>query len=71
MALVDLDLKLKGMEAKVVNTMHGKIIIEAKAEIAEEVALILEKIMEEAERVLLKAVPVEAQVVVVDSWAEK
>ncbi len=71
MALVDLDLKLKGMETKIVNTMHGKIIIEAKAEIAEEVALILKETMEEAEEVLLKTVLIDTEVVVVGSKGEK
>jgi hypothetical protein len=35
------------------------------------VALILKETMEEAGRALLKVVPVEAKVVIVDSWAEK
>jgi hypothetical protein len=35
------------------------------------VALILKEIMEEAGRVLVKAVPVEAEVVIVGSWAKK
>jgi hypothetical protein len=35
------------------------------------VALILKRTMKEAGRSLLKIVPVEAEVVVADSWAEK
>jgi hypothetical protein len=35
------------------------------------VALILKDTMEEAGRALLKIIPVEAEVVIVDSWAEK
>jgi hypothetical protein len=35
------------------------------------VALILKDTMEEAGRVLLKIIPVEAEVVITDSWAEK
>jgi DNA polymerase I-like protein with 3'-5' exonuclease and polymerase domains len=35
------------------------------------VALILKEIMEEAGRSFLKVVPVEAEVVIADSWAEK
>ena len=62
MALVDLDLKLKGMGAKIVNTMQDKTIVEAKAEIAEEVGLILKETMEEAGRSFLKIVPVETEV---------
>jgi hypothetical protein len=35
------------------------------------VALTLKEVMEEAGRALLKIVPVEAEVIAVDSWAEK
>jgi hypothetical protein len=35
------------------------------------VTLILKEIMEEAGGVFLKVVPAEAEVVIVDSWAEK
>jgi len=38
---------------------------------SDEVALILKDTMEEAGRALLKVVPVEAEVVIADSWAEK
>jgi DNA polymerase I-like protein with 3'-5' exonuclease and polymerase domains len=73
--LVDLDLKLKGMDAKIVCTMHmvkiDEIFVEAKSGIAETVALTLKNTMEEAGRALLKIAPVEAEVVVANSWAEK
>jgi len=39
--------------------------------VTNEVGLILKDTMEEAGRVLLKAIPIEADVVVVGSWAEK
>lgn len=51
--------------------MHDEIIVEAKAEIAKPVADILEETMEEAGMALLKITPVEAEVVIADSWAEK
>jgi DNA polymerase I-like protein with 3'-5' exonuclease and polymerase domains len=73
--LVDLDLKLKGMDAKIVCTMRlvkiDEIFVEAKSGIAETVALILKDTMEEAGGALLKIAPVEAEVVLADSWAEK
>ena len=73
--MVDLDLKLKGMDAKIVCTMHmvkiDEIFVEAKTEITETVALILKETMEEAGRALLKIVPVEAEVVIAVSWAER
>jgi DNA polymerase I-like protein with 3'-5' exonuclease and polymerase domains len=51
--------------------VRDEILLEASIEATDEVALILKDIMEEAGRTLLKIVPVEAQVVIVGSWAEK
>ena len=69
--MVDLDLKLKGMDAKIVCTMHmvkiDEIFVEAKSGIAETVALTLKDIMEKAGRTWLKIVPVEAEVVIANS----
>jgi len=45
--------------------------LEAPTEATDEVTFILKETMEEAGRMLLKIVPVEADVVVVGSWAEK
>ena len=50
---------------------HDEILLEAPIEAMDEVALILKDTMEEAGRALLKVVPVKAEVVVADSWAEK
>ena len=51
--------------------VHDEILLEAPVEAMDEVALILKETMEETGRALLEIVPVEADVVVVDSWAEK
>ncbi len=73
--MVDLDLKLKGMDAKIVCTMHmvkiDEIFVEAKSGIAETMALILKETMEEARSVFLKIVPVEAEVAIANSLAGK
>lgn len=50
---------------------HDEILLEAPIEATDEVALILKETMEEAGKALLKIVPVEAEVVVAGSWAEK
>ena len=50
---------------------HDEVLVEAPIEVTDEVALILKETMENAGRALLKSVPVEAEVVIVDSWAEK
>jgi DNA polymerase I-like protein with 3'-5' exonuclease and polymerase domains len=51
--------------------VHDEILLEAPIEAMDEVALILKDTMEVAGRSLLKIVPVEAEVVIVESWAEK
>ncbi len=50
---------------------HDQILVKSPIEGTDEMALILKETMEEAGRALLKIVPVEAKVVIVDSWAEK
>jgi DNA polymerase I-like protein with 3'-5' exonuclease and polymerase domains len=50
---------------------HDEILLEAPIPVANEVALILKERMEEAGRSFLKVVPVEAEVAIADSWAEK
>ncbi|HYA90162.1 MAG TPA: hypothetical protein VEK32_01550 [Thermodesulfobacteriota bacterium] len=45
--------------------------LEAPIESIDEVGLILQETMEEAGNAMLKIVPVEAEVVVAGSWAEK
>ena len=50
---------------------RGEILPEAPIEATDEVALTLNRKMEEAGGALLNIVPVEAEVVVVGRWAEK
>lgn len=51
--------------------LHDEIPLEVPIEVTDEAAHILKETMEEAGRVLLKVAPVEAEVVIADSWAEK
>jgi len=51
--------------------IHDEIVLEAPIESIDEVGLILQETMEEAGNAMLKIVPVEAEVVVAGSWAEK
>jgi len=51
--------------------IHNEILLEAPIKATDEVALVLNDTMEQAGRALLKTVPVEAQVVVTRSRAEK
>ena len=70
-ALSMLPSSLEGTRAMIVGCIHDEILLEAPIEAADEVALILKETMEEAGRSFLKVIPVEAEVVVADSWAEK
>jgi DNA polymerase I-like protein with 3'-5' exonuclease and polymerase domains len=51
--------------------IHDKILLEAPIEATNEVALILKETMVGTGKTLLKTVPVEAQVVIVDSWSQR
>jgi DNA polymerase-1 len=70
-ALVLLNPRLNGTGALIVGCVHDEIILETPIEIADEIALILKQIMEEAAGIFLKLVPVEADVMITNSWAEK
>ncbi len=52
-------------------SVHDEIILEAPVKIADAIAMILKQTMEEAAEIFLKLVPVEANVMVANSWAEK
>ena len=69
-ALVMLRSRIAGM-AKLVHIVHDEIILECHENRAEEAAVILKDTMEQAGREFLKLVPVEVEVSIGDSWAEK
>jgi DNA polymerase I-like protein with 3'-5' exonuclease and polymerase domains len=62
---------LEGTRGKIVGCVHDEILLEAPIEATDEVTYILKETMEEAGKSFLKIIPVEAEVVVVGSWAEK
>jgi len=55
------------MDATIVHTMHDEIILEAKAEIAEEVARILEECMIKPFEALVPSVPFKVELRIQDS----
>ncbi len=64
--------KLKeNRDAGIVNLVHDEIIVETDQSISEEVKTLLSESMLKAGKILLKKVPVEFEVEVVESWAEK
>jgi DNA polymerase-1 len=70
-ALAMLPKELEGTESRINSTVHDEIIVEAPVDKAQEVAQILKGTMESAGRYYLKKVPVEIDVSLADSWAEK
>ena len=68
LALIALDERLRGLEAKIVHVLHDEIIVEAKAEIAETVGKIMKECMERAFEEIFKDVPFEAKPIISDSW---
>ena len=67
-ALIALDKRLQGLDAKIVHVLHDEIIVEVKAEIVEEVRKIIKECMEGAFREIFKDVPFVANPIISDSW---
>jgi len=64
--------KLKGnLNAQIVNLVHDEIVVETDETEAEKAKKVLAESMERSGKLLLKNVPVEFEIEVVDSWAEK
>ncbi len=71
MAVVFFGRSVNGKDAYIVNLVHDEILVEVKEEISNEVASILENSMKKAGEILLKKVPVEYEIEVVNHWGEK
>ena len=59
------------MEARIIGTVHDEIILEVTDEMVEEAAVILRKTMIEAGNAYLSKVPIEVDVTIGETWAEK
>jgi DNA polymerase I-like protein with 3'-5' exonuclease and polymerase domains len=70
-ALGNLPEALHGTGAKIVACVHDEIILEVPEEKTEETATILKDVMEAAGKRYLKQVPVLAERIIANSWAEK
>ena len=57
LALLALDQALDGMEARIVHILHDEVIVEAREDIAEQVAGIVKSCMEQAFEEILPGVP--------------
>lgn len=68
--MFNVELKKRGLEARVVNLVHDEIVVECGKEIAEEVRNLLESAMVQAGSIVLKQVPVEADSEVNERWVK-
>jgi DNA polymerase-1 len=66
--MFDVEIRRKGLEAKLVNLIHDEIVVECPEEVAEEVKTTLENAMVQAGHIVLKHVPVEAEAAVNKRW---
>jgi DNA polymerase I-like protein with 3'-5' exonuclease and polymerase domains len=57
--------------AKIIGTVHDEIILEVPEKMADDAAAILRETMIEAGKAYLARVPVEVDVAIGDTWAEK
>jgi DNA polymerase I-like protein with 3'-5' exonuclease and polymerase domains len=56
---------------RIIGTVHDEIILEVPEEMAGKVAVILKETMIQAGKAYLSKVPIEVEVTVADTWAEK
>ena len=69
LALIDLDEKLAGFDAKIVHIMHDEIIVEAREWVADEVAIIMKECMEGTFAEIFPEVPFVVNPEIRDTWA--
>ena len=67
-ALIYLDEKLKDSDAQIVHILHDGVIVEAKADIADDVAQIVKTCMEGAFNEFLPEVPFKVEPGIRDNW---
>jgi DNA polymerase I-like protein with 3'-5' exonuclease and polymerase domains len=70
LALIYLRSALKDWDARTVNTVHDEIVVEVRADQAEEVQHIVEDAMLRAGQDILKVVPIVAEAAVADYWSK-
>src|SRR5204863_6298809 len=70
LALINIRTALRDWDARTVNTVHDEIVVEVRADQAEEVKHIVEREMVNAGQAILKTVPVVADASVADYWSK-
>jgi DNA polymerase-1 len=69
-AMIQLPQALQPLGARLVNCVHDELVVEAPTETAEQAALAVKQVMEDAGRAYLKEVPVVVEVAVDDAWTK-
>ena len=70
-ALGQLPQRLANTGARIIGTVHEEIILEVAEEMTDEAAMILKATMIEAGKAYLAKVPIEVEVTIGETWAEK
>lgn len=70
LALIYLRSALRDWDARTVNTVHDEIVVEARADVADEVQHIVEDCMVRAGQYILKVVPIVAEAALADYWSK-
>ena len=68
LALIYLDDQLTGQDARIVHILHDEVIVEAKDDIANDVAVMVQNCMERAFSNIMPEVPFKVEPEIKDSW---
>lgn len=68
LALIYICRELKGLDARLINTIHDEFVVECREDLAEEVSKRMSSAMTRAGAVLLKKVPAEVEVTISHEW---
>ncbi len=68
LALLDLDNKLEGLDARIVHIIHDEIIVEAREDIVDDVSKVVKECMEKAYEKMLPTCPFLVEPKITDSW---
>jgi DNA polymerase-1 len=66
--MITLDAALADVDACIVNTVHDELVVEAAADISEDICSRVEHAMEAAGREYIKSIPVVVDASVADAW---
>ena len=68
LALLDLDKKLEGLDARIVHIIHDEIVVEAREDIVDEVSKLVKECMEKAYEKMLPNCPFLVEPKITDTW---